>query len=316
MCSDCENTDVPSKQSLRIVGALTVILAIIQISFTAIAYEFLDNVNVGGWWAGAMILLTGMLLLSSSNRGYVISALVISIIAIILCLIALVVDFIAWGSFNDLATCTNEDKEIFGDELNTPSCLACLYHTTITRSPQRDYDCYCVFNNDIANRIAASEEDEENVLFSECWKLNIHRKDGSDCDLILSEYPNMLQDAFLSTLFAFMMLIIASCMTCCSRLEQVRSVNRVLPVTAEVEVSPVCTGMPVNSSTQPYLATVTYADESQYQQLHQQREQNLERTGESVHATTTTDYGANGSDGQSIIGATVATPVPYKDVGF
>jgi len=111
----CETTEIPNQLIMRIVGAVCVVVSIIEFGITGGLNGLLVQFKPGTWWGVICVIVAGICGCVSTNRAVVITGMVFSIIGIIVAVIACIIEGLISAVVNTFATCASGSGQFYGD---------------------------------------------------------------------------------------------------------------------------------------------------------------------------------------------------------
>lgn len=134
----CDDKDVSIQYQMRVIAFIAIFFGIIEIGIGISVYNFVPNLHVGGWWAGLVVLINGILGLVSYPRGTVIASCLLSIIAIIISLVAAILDGVAVGILENQRACVTPGGIHAGASDYYTDADSCYINNIDV-----NFDCYC-----------------------------------------------------------------------------------------------------------------------------------------------------------------------------
>lgn len=180
--------DIPAKATLalRITGGIVLIASIIQFGIDISVYRSLTSPKLGAFWSAIITFVTCVFAVLSSNRGITITAMVFSIIAVIVGIIGCIVDGLANSIISLLVACVSNTGTVSGDA-NSGVFSDCFGFSD---------DCSCI-------------QDNGNTCFFYNGGIA-----ASNCDNILTTYTRNLHGAIAFDLIATIGVFVVSIITC------------------------------------------------------------------------------------------------------
>lgn len=143
------------------------------------------NVQVGVWWAGAVMVIAAIIGFLSSNRTITIAGSIALSIAVAVTIVAAVITAISYVIINGISTCFDEaDHHIYGDLTYSGSAISC--------ANGHSEQCSCVSNGN-----------------NECYYFSL-RKDSADCNVILTTYTSLLRASLIVAIISVLSILIAA----------------------------------------------------------------------------------------------------------
>jgi len=167
------------------------ILGILHVVYAGRAYSKINNTFFGCWWGGVMISITAASTgFTATSNCRMSTAMGFSIVATIVGFVASILDAVAFGYLKQLSTCTNQEREVFGNEDWTS-------YSNLCQLGNPDYDCVCV-------------RDETDT---DCYGFHL-ANDSGNCDIVLETTPRLLHSAFAIGFVVSFLMMFFSCITC------------------------------------------------------------------------------------------------------
>jgi hypothetical protein len=208
---------------LRIIGSLSMILAIIEAGLGGSLYNFFSNVRLGTWWAGILAFLAGICAIGSNYRGWVTATCILSSFAALLAAIAAAVEGASLNIFLSLTACTmiDSNKEIF----HYGNVRYNFYSDICMTNDLRDIvtnGCYCVAPN--------------GLLCNEYMLSEFAKQNQNTCGNILTTYKdNLIASLVFCVAIGVTMagLAVISCVVVCCPSRSFLNQKKAPPATAD-----------------------------------------------------------------------------------
>jgi hypothetical protein len=190
---------------MRIIGSLSMVLAIIEAGLGGSIYNFISNVRLGTWWAGILAFIAGICAIGSNYRGWVTTTCILTSFAALLAAINAAVEGASLNIFLSLTSCTmiDSNKKIFhyGDVRDNFYSDICMNNDLSVVVTNR---CYCVASN--------------GLLCNDYMLSDFAKQNHNTCGNILTTFKNYLISslAFCVAIGLTMaVLVVISCVVVC-----------------------------------------------------------------------------------------------------
>lgn len=155
---------------------------------SSVAFGYMTNLNVGGWWAAIFVISSGLMGVVGYNKGVAIAGLVFSTVAVILTVVAGILDGMAYDNLSSLETCANVDTGVIsGNEEYEYYAALCTFRSSST--------CTCVKG-----------------AGSSCYLYTMAQ--GNNCDKPLTVFPNLLFWSTMLCVLGFMLVFTSFVVGC------------------------------------------------------------------------------------------------------
>ena len=207
-CSGCNELDdqvrASTLQTMRIFGAILIIVSVIEFGIGAAAHGYLlsTKIYLGSWWAGLAALLTGICGVLNKTRGVVTLMITFGTIASLIAVAGAIIDAIASAKFQNVSTClqwSSKGSAYIGDvddytqTVVSSTCPWVYYNSWDT--------CYCISSST-----------------SDCLVYPLNRE--YDCADFMKTLPKLLRtSAAMCSVLALCSLVLVSIgflIVCCS----------------------------------------------------------------------------------------------------
>ena len=143
---------------LRIIGSITLAVAILELGLGGGLFNFLENVKTGAWWVGLITFCAGTCGAVSLNRDWVLAGFVLSIASCITAVVGAALDGVASHSIRAITACASKqdnfsDVIYYGLSRDYPGAQQCLFKTGTIESN----GCSCVTRNNDCRDLFLSE---------------------------------------------------------------------------------------------------------------------------------------------------------------
>jgi len=199
---------IPNSAFMKGVGAFCIVVGLVEIGVGAEVWSYLDGVKYGSWWAAMIVVVSGVLGLVANNKMMVQVMTFFSTCASILCFAGMLTDSFGYRRTNALETCVNtETGEYNGASYLEPKASTCAAQT-----------------NDLCACVKSGGDD--------CHFFNINKYKQDNCELILTNYTDLLLVSLVFTTFCLAWVFLLSIIGCVtlSKIDAPATTNSPKPV--------------------------------------------------------------------------------------